>query len=49
MMTSTDFLRKSVGKYFSGKIFSLQDDDDDEDGDDDDDEKMVIFCQKCLY
>jgi len=46
MMTSTEFLRNSVVKYFSRKIFSLQDDDDDED---DDDEKRVIFCQKCLY
>ncbi len=46
MMTSTEFLRNSVVKYFSGKIFSLQDDDDDGDDDDDDD---MIFCQKSVY
>jgi len=43
MMTSTEFLRNSVVKYFSRKIFSLKDDDDD------DDEERVIFCQKGLY
>ena len=41
MMTSTDFLRKSVVKYFSGKIFYLQDDDDD----DDDDVKRSFFVK----
>ncbi len=35
-MKSTESLRDSVVKYFSGKIFYLQGDDDDGDDDDDD-------------